>query len=312
MMTTETIAASSSRPGAAPRGVPPGVEPAAADRGPRYDAPGPAVVVDGVASRRSLRTAATREVDQRPVALGDGARARSRAGIGSAVRALVGGVAAKVRWRVSVRALWAAVLCLTIVGGAVALRAAAAPAGAAVELPVTLVTPSAGAPGADGAVPGTTDDDRSGEDEAARPVVLVHVVGEVGAAGVVELSDGSRVADAIAAAGGAGAEADLSALNLAEVVTDGQQVRVPRTGEEPVVAAGAAGPGPGSGSAGLVDLNRADAATLETLPGIGPVLAERIAAWRTERGRFATVDDLQQVSGIGPALLEKLRPRVTV
>ena len=119
------------------------------------------------------------------------------------------------------------------------------------------------------------------------------------------LTPSNGVADAIEAAGGAGVEADLSSVNLARIVTDGEQILVPRPGEVPPEAASA----PGSGS---VDLNAASPATLETLPGIGPVLAQRIADWRTDHGRFTSVDELTEVSGIGPALLDGVRDLVTV
>ena len=128
----------------------------------------------------------------------------------------------------------------------------------------------------------------------------MHVVGEVRRPGVVHLPSGSRVTDALDAAGGATAEADLAAVNLARVLADGEQVVVP-------------GPQSAEASAGAgLDLNSADAAALDALPGIGPVLAARIVAWRTEHGRFSTVEELAEVSGIGPALLDGLRGLVRV
>ncbi len=135
--------------------------------------------------------------------------------------------------------------------------------------------------------------------------VVVHVVGAVGAPGVVTLPRGSRVADAIAAAGGA-AEADLSGVNLARPLVDGEQLYVPRPGEV-VPASGTVG-APAVVDDGLVDLNRATEAELEELPGVGPVLAGRIAAARP----FASVDELDQVSGIGPATMTRLRDLVKV
>ncbi|PKW25767.1 competence protein ComEA [Phycicoccus duodecadis] len=149
-------------------------------------------------------------------------------------------------------------------------------------------------------------------------VVVVHVVGQVVRGGLYRLPPGSRVADAVEAAGGATRAADLGALNLARVLVDGEQVRVPRPGE--VVAAGpvtggaggGAGGGGGSGGAGaVVSLNAADAAALDSLPGIGPVIAQRIVDWRTEHGRFTSVDELAEVSGIGEKLLAQVRPLVT-
>lgn len=161
------------------------------------------------------------------------------------------------------------------------------------------------------------------EPGGAGAVVVVHVVGQVHRAGVVRLPSGSRVIEAIAAAGGATRSADLSAVNLARVLVDGEQVRVPEPGEVtgPIdagggTAGGSGGGGGGGGGApgggGPVSLNRADAASLDTLPGVGPVLAARILAWRTEHGRFTSVDELGEVAGIGEKLLAQLRPLVTL
>lgn len=151
--------------------------------------------------------------------------------------------------------------------------------------------------------------------------VVVHVVGQVKRPGLVRLGAGARVADAIERAGGATSAADLSSLNLARVLVDGEQVRVPRPGEvlPSVVAGGPPGP-PGSadgggaagGSGALVNLNTADVATLDTLPGVGPVLAQRIIDWRTEHGRFTSVEELGEVSGIGEKIYAQIKPKVTV
>nr|WP_246314516.1 ComEA family DNA-binding protein [Kineococcus aurantiacus] len=140
--------------------------------------------------------------------------------------------------------------------------------------------------------------------------VVVHVAGRVASAGVVTLAAGSRVADALTAAGGPAPGADLDAVNLAQVLLDGQQVLVPEPGQavapQPV-------PGAGAGAAvGPVDLNTASAADLDALPGVGEVLAGRIVAWREENGPFTSVDDLGEVQGIGPKVLEDLRDRVRV
>jgi competence protein ComEA len=154
-------------------------------------------------------------------------------------------------------------------------------------------------------------------------VVVVHVAGAVADAGIVTLPAGSRIAAAVERAGGAARDADLGRLNLARPVVDGERVYVPRVGEDdppPEVAPGvgaassaAGGAGVGAGSAaGVVDLNSADATVLETLPGIGPALAARIIAWRAEHGRFASVEDLLDVSGIGDAKFADLRDRVRV
>jgi len=154
-------------------------------------------------------------------------------------------------------------------------------------------------------------------------VVLVHVVGQVRHPGVVRLPAGSRVLDAVGAAGGAKPSADLNRLNLARVVTDGEQIVVPKPGEAIPVAGASGAPGAGPGSAGgtssgggsaggLVDLNTADAAALDALPGVGPVLSQRILDWRAQHGRFSSVDELGEVSGIGDKLLAQIGPKVRV
>lgn len=145
--------------------------------------------------------------------------------------------------------------------------------------------------------------------------VIVHVAGAVKEPGIVELRPGDRVVDALRAAGGATSKADLGALNLARPVTDGEQVYVPLPGESPpapAAVAGSSGGGGGVGSDGVVDLNTADAQALDSLPGVGPVLAERILDWRLEHGRFTSVDELAEVSGIGDKLLSQIREKVRV
>lgn len=131
--------------------------------------------------------------------------------------------------------------------------------------------------------------------------IYVHVLGEVAEPGIYELSEGARVVDAIAAAGGYTDAAERS-QNLARFVSDGEQLLVSAEGEEP----------PSATSHGLIDINSADATLLETLPRIGPALADRIVRWRVEYGRFRTVDDLVSVPGIGPATLAEFRELVTV
>lgn len=169
-----------------------------------------------------------------------------------------------------------------------------------------------------GAAPGAPAGTGTGAGAAgSTATVLVHVVGQVGAPGVVEVPEGSRVVDAIEAAGGLAAGADSAAVNLARTVVDGEQIYVPVPGELPPPAAegpssgGATGPG-STGVPGLVDVNTATVEDLDTLPGIGPALAERIVTWRTENGDFSSVDQLADVSGIGPSVLGKIRDLVTV
>ena len=145
--------------------------------------------------------------------------------------------------------------------------------------------------------------------------VVVHVVGQVRKPGVVRLVAGARVQQALTAAGGALRTADLERVNLARLVVDGEQILVPRPGEA-VVSLGGAAPGGGTpgGSAGaaVIDLNTAALTELDSLPGVGPVLAQRILDWRTANGRFTSIDELGEVSGIGDAVLTRLRPRVRV
>jgi len=147
----------------------------------------------------------------------------------------------------------------------------------------------------------------------------VHVVGQVRHPGVLQLPAGSRVADAVERAGGATTHADLSAINLARPLVDGEQVRVPRPGDVvgpqgPAAPGGAESGASGSdgGGTGLVNLNTASQAELEELPGVGPVLAQRILDWRAQHGRFTTVDELGEVSGVGEKTFAQLQPKVTV
>ncbi|HEX2045208.1 MAG TPA: helix-hairpin-helix domain-containing protein [Gaiellaceae bacterium] len=142
----------------------------------------------------------------------------------------------------------------------------------------------------------------------AAPRVTVHVVGAVGAPGLYRLREGSRVDDAIRRAGGAKPKAALALVNLAAPVADGQQIVVPARGEAGPVPAGAAGTAGATG--GLVHLNSATLEELDTLPGVGPVTAQKIIDYRTANGAFASVDELDAVPGIGPARLEQLRPLV--
>jgi competence protein ComEA len=141
------------------------------------------------------------------------------------------------------------------------------------------------------------------------PPIIVDVTGWVRAPGVYEFTPGDRVIDAVERAGGARPNADLSGLNLAAPLTDGTQVVVPKSGG---AAAGATGSVGGTGTGGLLNINTASAADFESLSGIGEVLAAAIVDYRTENGPFASVDDLEDVSGIGPATLEEIRDQITV
>jgi competence protein ComEA len=140
-------------------------------------------------------------------------------------------------------------------------------------------------------------------------VLLVDVAGWVRRPGVYEFAEGARVIDAIEAAGGARPGALLLSLNLAAPLVDGTQILVPKEGAAPPEGGASAAPG---SVTGLVNVNTATNAELETLPGIGEVIAQAIVDHRTEHGPFASVDQLLDVSGIGDATLENIRELVTV
>lgn len=219
------------------------------------------------------------------------------------------------RWAASRRVVAAVSVVLVLLTGAVVMsslggRATVIPLASGEAEGPEPVTDGAAMPGAHGAgAPGTGAPGTTGAAPEPPPGVVVHVVGQVRRPGLVELEAGARVSDAIEAAGGPTSRAELSALNLARPVTDGEQVVVPAPGE-PVAPVDGAGDSVASG--GTLDLNSADAQALDGLPGIGPVLAERIVAWRDEHGRFTAVDELTEVSGIGPAVLESIRDLVRV
>lgn len=147
----------------------------------------------------------------------------------------------------------------------------------------------------------------SPEEAASSATLYVHVAGAVRSPGLFELPDGARVADAVAAAGGARKAGDLDAVNLAQLLTDGMKIEVPREGEERVAAPeAAADEGP------AVSLNSADRTALETIPGIGPVTAAAILAHRAELGGFSALEELLDVNGIGPATYEAMLPYVSL
>lgn len=212
---------------------------------------------------------------------------------------------------VRVRAAVTGVVVLALLGvGAAVVAAIVTPGGEVVAVGEVGGGSADGAPGPDAALaPGGEPGILVPSPQAAR--LVLHVHGAVVEPGIVELPAGSRVVDAIAAARGPTDDADLGGVNLARVLVDGEQLYVPRVGEVPPPGAGVAGGGAAGGS-GLVNLNTADAAALETLPGIGPALASRIIAWREANGGFRAVDELLAVSGIGQKTLDGFRDQVTV
>lgn len=242
------------------------------------------------------------------------------------------------RWSIGLRAAVVASVAVLLVAVVVAVVATARPddvitlagASASSAASAASVGPSAASEPADGTT-AATDSTPEGDGGAGRPpgasasapapgTVVVHVVGEVREPGLVTVPVGARVADALAAAGGTTRRADAAGLNLARAVVDGEQIRVPRPGE--AVPAPGAAPDGADGSTtggasstspgGAVSLNSATAADLEVLPGIGPALAGRIVAWREENGPFTSVDELDEVSGIGPSVLAQVRDLVTL
>lgn len=161
-------------------------------------------------------------------------------------------------------------------------------------------------------------DDESSAKSSSAAEVYVDVDGAVVRPGVYRLKEGARVSQALDAAGGLTVEADVTGLNRASKITDGQKIYVPTVGEQQAAAAvggaessAATTPGAGS-SSGLVNINTASAAELQTLSGIGPSMAQSIIDERTQNGAFASVDDLMRVSGIGEKKLAKIKDCICV
>lgn len=193
------------------------------------------------------------------------------------------------------REMWvvAAVVAVAVIGSLLVwMRGAPASVAPPATAPAAETTP---APGGD-------------THSAGSAPIYVHVAGAVRKPGLYEFPTGTRVAGAIDAAGGPTRRADLDQVNLAEVLVDGIKLDVPERGE----AAPAGMPAGTAAAPGLVNLNSADQAILETIPGVGPVTATAIIQHRTEIGSFTALEQLLDVTGIGPATLESLRPYVTL
>jgi len=217
-------------------------------------------------------------------------------------RSLIARLGSWIEWVGLARVLSAAVVVLAVVAGAYWLVK---------PPPVTTESKLPYAPSAGASTTTAAATAASATPATTVTVAVVHVAGAVAAPGVYRLDTGARVIDAVHAAGGLTTEANADALNLAALLTDGQRVYVPRIGETPPVVL-SAGPGSTSAPAGPVNLNTATATDLESLPGVGPATAATILAHREQHGPFASVDDLADVRGIGPAKLEALRGLVTV
>lgn len=238
----------------------------------------------------------TRRLRSLPVRVDPGRRTALAVGVAVLVAALLTGA-----WVMAQRPS-----AVPVPAGAASIPASATPVGTHVPQP----SPSAG--GSSGA---------AGVPASSAGLVVVDVAGKVRRPGIYRLRNGARVDDAVRAAGGSLAGVDLSSLNLAARVVDGQQILVgspagaggglPATSGAP----GASGAVPGAGSQGgtaPVNLNIASLEQLQTLPGVGPVLAQRVLDWRTEHGSFTRVDQLDDVSGIGAVKFAALRSLVTV
>ncbi|HVE95352.1 MAG TPA: helix-hairpin-helix domain-containing protein [Acidimicrobiales bacterium] len=197
-----------------------------------------------------------------------------------------------------------AVVAAAGIGVGLALAGSLALPGGASGPPPELSMPraDAGAPESPAGAPTTT----------TAAVLHVHAAGAVARPGVVQVAAGSRVADVVAAAGGATSEADLDLVNLAAPVTDGERVYVPKRGETVASPARTQANQSAPSAPAIVNLNQATLAQLESLPGVGPATAQAILDYRTQRGRFRSVDDLLNVRGIGPAKLEQIRPHARV
>lgn len=150
--------------------------------------------------------------------------------------------------------------------------------------------------------------------------LTVYVTGAVNQPGVVTVATGARVADAVNACGGLSPDADAEAINMAQAVKDGQQIRVPAKGAQKAAANDTAGTktaasakaGGSEDAGGLVNINTADEKALDTLPGVGPATAQKIIEYRENEGAFQSPEDIMKVRGIGKAKYEKMKDKITI
>jgi len=220
-----------------------------------------------------------------------------------ASRNLVGGLASRFNLTGAHVAVISIVIALAVgVAAWLAVRSDPEPVPALAPVSEPLVSPS---------VPSSAESPEAAVGAGGTGEVTVDVAGKVRKPGIAVLPPGSRVVDAVEAAGGARRGVDLASLNLARPLVDGEQILVGIP--VPTGVVGSLGATPGAGESGpLVNLNTADLAALETLPGVGPVTAGAIMTWRTEHGGFTAVEELLEVNGIGDATLAEIAPHVTI
>ena len=255
----------------------------------------------------------------------DDHHARARAGLDALRHAASGDDHWSAPWRALLDArvrssvgLWVvAVLAAVVlgVGGYALARRPGAPTSSSVDLPMATGTTGSGVGGSGG---GGGSDDAGAAPTGVTAELVVQVAGAVAHPGVFHLPPGSRLGDLVRQAGGLTRDADVDRIDLAAPLTDGALVYLPRRGQAlppgPVVGGGGSTPGgtagDGSSSTLVLDLNTATAEQLDALPGVGPTTAAAIVAYRDQHGPFRSVDDLADVTGIGPAKLAQIRPHV--